>query len=915
MRSASWVAESRAPTLSCPQAKKRQDAMASARIQHKRPKRVPCRNTSNLCRPVRLLIVGLLLSAIYCWPLKARSVQDAHTVQQFRFSIDPQTGQFALVEAKQRAVVFRGQMGVRLNGRWVYADNYPKHFITSNSLRDRLGSGREILIHNQGLTDLPELQEILQTYNHHPYVTIEAAVVNHGTKTVLVSDLRSLIVTGQPCINLGAPNSYDRVLSDTFGEGGIHIYSLDHGPNYRMLIQKLLGHAPNSHMEQTLGGSNSTHFFAVGDQLIYNLRSHYGIFFGALTSDRFITTFNLRASLPSANAGARILGFDADAAGTTQIQDYMALRDDPPDDRIVLRLPVRPGGELEAERIMIGAGRSFINLLENYGQAVQRLHRVDISASAPMGFWSWGAYKNGLTSGAALTNAQWLAQHLKHYGFKYFFMDDGWQYDRGEYTTANAILFPTGIGCIGHRVTRLGLNLGLWTAPFEVARRSLVYQHHPDWVVRNDTGQPIEVQSLRGKDPVYALDTTNPGAQKYLWHTFHVLSHNWGARFIKLDFMDTSAIEGDYYRPHTTAMEAQRIGLEIIRRAVGRNVLLDKDGSVTLNPVGLVDAGRISSDVGRGFTVVRRAASGIAAHFYEDRNFYISDSDSFSITKESVPASPPYWVEPHRPANSGLMPDNPNRPLTRNVARVAITLAAVTGGMYEIGDDLPALGREPYRLSLVLNPDLLDMVRLGRPAVPIDLMTYRHVDGQPSIFFLHEDARQAMLAVFNWTQNSLTHRISLQTLGLGTGFRAEDIFQHNERVSLEAGDISLTVPPQDVRVIKFVDNDLRPASPVVQMVAPTHLTVGQEGHFCAKTTGSRTPVVRWDWNFGDGVTGDGPSVEHAYTMDGAFTVTVKAEGLDSLDTLRRSQVTVSGAFDLRLHITRDRPWHSSVTPP
>lgn len=54
----------------------------------------------------------------------------------------------------------------------------------------------------------------------------------------------------------------------------------------------------------------------------------------------------------------------------------------------------------------------------------------------------------------------------------------------------------------------------------------------------------------------------------------------------------TAAIEGFRYRPNTTHLEAQRIGLELIRSAVGEDVLLDKDGSPMLAPVGLVWARR-----------------------------------------------------------------------------------------------------------------------------------------------------------------------------------------------------------------------------------------------------------------------------------------------------------------------------------
>ena len=125
--------------------------------------------------------------------------------------------------------------------------------------------------------------------------------------------------------------------------------------------------------------------------------------------------------------------------------------------------------------------------------------------------------------------------------------------------------------------------------------------------MKNAQGQPIHAGFVtRGKDQLYVLDTTNPGAQQYLRDTYTKLVRDWGIRYIKMDFMDDSAIEGYYYKPNTTAMEAQRIGLGIIRKAVGDDVYLDKDGSVMLNPVGYVDYGRISQDTG---TALGRAAT------------------------------------------------------------------------------------------------------------------------------------------------------------------------------------------------------------------------------------------------------------------------------------------------------------------
>ena len=88
--------------------------------------------------------------------------------------------------------------------------------------------------------------------------------------------------------------------------------------------------------------------------------------------------------------------------------------------------------------------------------------------------------------------------------------------------------------------------------------------------------------------------------------------------------------------------------------------------------------------------------------------------------------------------------------------------------MYEIGDDVLVLGSEKDRLALVENRELLNIPKIGRASTPLDLMTYEPEDGQPSVFILHEDQRQAILTVFNWTGTSVrSHTLSLADLGLG----------------------------------------------------------------------------------------------------------------------------------------------------
>ena len=417
-------------------------------------------------------------------------------------------------------------------------------------------------------------------------------------------------------------------------------------------------------------------------------------------------------------------------------------------------------------------------------------------------------------------------------GFDYFHLDEGYAYARGEYTTANAVQFPHGMWNIEHEIAHLGLVPGIWTAPFYVSSRAWVFQRHPEWLVHDAQGKPIKVGYVaRHQDELYVLDPTHPGAQDYLRKTYEILTREWGVRYFKLDFMDSTAIEGFFYRPNTTALEAQRIGLKIIRETVGDDVLLDKDGSAMLNPVGLVDEGRIAPDTGHSFRASKDAVPNIAARFYMHGNFYLSDPDAFSVTKVVNLDPDQGW---HR-SRTGL---------TLNEAQVQIVLAALCGGMYSIGDDLPTLGSQPDRLELVENQEILAMNRLGRAARPMDLMTFRAEDEAPSVFFLVEDPHQAMLAVFNWAERPLSHTFTVTSLGLPAdhSFHAFDVLSKDEALPLDGGTLELAnQPPHSVRLIKLTDDSVPAAAPQVTIQAPASATTGLAFSLSAVLAGNSVP--------------------------------------------------------------------------
>jgi alpha-galactosidase len=792
------------------------------------------------------------------------------TNDQLSLTVNAEDGSYQL-SVHGGLPVLRSRVAAQVDHQWLRSSDYPRHQASQSGFEDDLGPGRELTVTCSGLDGKPDLVYVLQLYTQRPYGTVQAKVQNSTGKEVTVEAIRSVEAIGEPIVNLGGRSSSDRVLSDSFSE------------DWPDLVLYDLGGAP--------GGMHR----GAGSQLIYNRESKQSLFLGALTSNRFLTLMHLHAE--GIGEKTKIASYTVESTGTTEIQKDFDLKDAPADDQVELSLPVKPRQDLASERLMFEAGPDYHNQLLAYGDAIRRLHHARVSSETPIGWWSWTVYYGAINQGEVLANGDWQAEHLKSFGYKYFQIDEGYQYARGEYTTPNATQFPDGLRFVGHQLTQEGLTFGVWTAPFEVTSRAWIYEHHKDWLVHNARGEPVPIGNVwdQSSDVLYALDTTHPGAQEYMRQTYRTLVREWGVRFIKLDFMDTTAIEGYHYRPDTTALEAQRIGLQVIRDAVGEEVILDKDGSPMLNPVGLVDTGRVSADTGHSFERTRNAASGIAARFYMQHNFFVNDPDAFNVTATHLMES-----------------ENEKSSISLGVAQASIALSAVSGGMYEIGDDMLVLGSEKDRLALVENRELLKMAKFGQASTPLDLMTYDPVDGQPSIFFLREDQRQAILTVFNWTNTVRSHTLRLADLGLPAGhrFAATDVLNQNETVALGGGAVRLeNQPPQSVRVIRLIDESVAAAAPAVTAHVPAAANTGETitvSALWAQTEAGTVPAVAYHWDFGDGTSADSPKATHAYTSIGEFTIRLAVDGLDGVPAHMSFSVKVTGNLKAHSKLTDNR---------
>jgi alpha-galactosidase len=212
-------------------------------------------------------------------------------------------------------------------------------------------------------------------------------------------------------------------------------------------------------------------------------------------------------------------------------------------------------------------------------------------------------------------------------------VDDGWQRAIGDW------LPPTrfaDVPLMSQRIRATGRRVGLWLAPFLAGSESDLYQQHPEWVLRDAAGTPVNAGYVWEQD-IFGLDLTRPDVLGYLADVFGALRDS-GVDYFKIDFLFAGSLAG---RRHddVPALVAYRNGLRVIREQIGDAYLVGC-GAPLLASVGLVDAMRVSPDTGPSWKSTEHdlaEAGGLssvltgAGRAWQHGRFWINDPDCLIV--------------------------------------------------------------------------------------------------------------------------------------------------------------------------------------------------------------------------------------------------------------------------------------------
>jgi alpha-galactosidase len=231
---------------------------------------------------------------------------------------------------------------------------------------------------------------------------------------------------------------------------------------------------------------------------------------------------------------------------------------------------------------------------------------------APTVWCSWYHYFTNVTEADILENLDAVGEH--DLPVDVVQIDDGWQAEIGDWLAYSGRF--SSLPRLAERIRRAGRRPGIWVAPFLVGARSELARAHPEWLA-GDAGHNWD-QDLRGLDVERA-----EGRLRQVFGTLR----SFGFDYFKLDFLYAGALGG---------LDAYRHGLAVIRETVGPESYLVGCGAPILPSVGLVDAMRVSPDVGPSYEPEdgdmsrpsqRAAALTTIGRAWQHGRFWVNDPD------------------------------------------------------------------------------------------------------------------------------------------------------------------------------------------------------------------------------------------------------------------------------------------------
>ncbi|MGO4292199.1 glycoside hydrolase family 36 protein [Chitinophaga sp. RAB17] len=294
----------------------------------------------------------------------------------------------------------------------------------------------------------------------------------------------------------------------------------------------------------------------------------------------------------------------------------------------VEHLKLAPGQRVELEDFMALAGTDKNLLYDELTQQIALKHPPIFGKQVPTGWCSWYCYGPSVSQKDIRENMLGFAAKLP--AVKYIQIDDGFQPYMGDWLDENPRYGS--LESTLAEIRNAGFTPAIWLAPFIAEKKSKLFTEHPDWFVKDSTGQPLNSATVGfggwRNGPWYVLDGTNPHAQEYLKYVVRTMREKWGVQYFKLDANYWGAIhKGVHYDANATRIEAYRAGMKAILEACDSNTVILGCNNPIWPSLGLITACRTSNDVSRDWNSFQATARENLMRSWQNGKLWYNDPD------------------------------------------------------------------------------------------------------------------------------------------------------------------------------------------------------------------------------------------------------------------------------------------------
>jgi alpha-galactosidase len=415
-----------------------------------------------------------------------------------------------------------------------------------------------------------------------------------------------------------------------------------------------------------------------------------------------------------------------------------------------------------------------------------------LAATPPMGWNSWDGYGTTVKEADVKANAQWLAEHLKPFGWQYVVVDMEWFVTNplpegnsktsiysmdnfGRYTPA-VNRFPSAANDAGFKpladyVHSLGLKFGIHILrgiPKQAVEKNLPIAGSSFHA--SDAGDSSDTCPWNFDN--YGIDGGKPGAQAY-YDSIAKLYASWEVDLIKVDCISSRPYKADEIRMLSTAVAK-----------TGRPIVL----SLSPGPAPLEKAEEM-----RKYAQMWRISNDIWDVWHSTVEYPQGLGDQFAnLAKWAGIGQPGHWPDADM-LPFGYLGPGPGwgQPrytrLTHDEQTTFLTLWCIFPSPLMVGGDLPRA--DAWTTTLLTNAEVIMVDQHSTGNHPV-------VTTDKTVVWVAQSAASdgRYLALFNLTESSQTLRYVWKDLGLSNPkYKLRDLW---ERKDLGASDsITVTLPP------------------------------------------------------------------------------------------------------------------------